>query len=63
MSFKSFFPNFSSGGHFPQRSQTILADLVEGHQKKHFCELILKSGHWSRSLAPAAILFNGAKRF
>ena len=40
--------------------------------KEHFCEIILKSIHWSRRrchlkvflfLALAAILFSGAKRF
>ena len=30
MSFKDF-STFSSGGHFVQRSETILAILIEGH--------------------------------
>ena len=43
-----------------------------GSPKKHFCEIILKSGHWPMRrchlkvflyLALAAILFSGAKRF
>ena len=31
MPFKTFFSILSSGGHFVQRSGTILAILVEGH--------------------------------
>ena len=46
MSFKCFF--FISGGHFVQRSGTIVAILVEGHLRNIFCEIVLKSGHWSR---------------
>ena len=41
MSFKGV-SIFSSGGHFVQQSRTILAFL------EHFCEIILKSVHWSR---------------
>ena len=79
MSFKScfFFSILSSSGHFVQRSRTILAILVEGYPKKHFCEIILKSGHWPRRrchlklflfffllfLALVAILFSGVKPF
>ena len=58
-----------TGGHSVQRSRTILALLVKGHQRNFFifyfffififflflfiyffffCEIILKSGHWSR---------------
>ena len=29
-----FFSIFSSGGHFVQRSETIIAILVEGHARK-----------------------------
>ena len=39
---------FISGGHFVQRSGTIVAILVEGHLRNIFCEIVLKSGHWSR---------------
>ena len=46
MSFEGF-SIFSFGGHFVQRSGTILAILIEGHPR-HFCEIILKSGHWPR---------------
>ena len=61
---------FSSGGHFVQRSKTILAVLVEGHSI-HFYEMILKMGHWPMSRCSlkvflqlwAAILFSGAERF
>ena len=35
------FSIFSSDGHFVQPSGTILENL-----EKHFCEIILKSGHW-----------------
>ena len=44
MSFKGF-PNFSSGGHFVQRSETILELLVEGHPR-NFSMIFLKSGPW-----------------
>ena len=47
MSFKGF-SIFSSGDHFVQQSRTILAILVKGNEEKHFCEIILKSGHWAR---------------
>ena len=47
MSFKGF-SVLSSGGHFVQRSETILAILVEGSPKEHFCGIFWKSGHWSR---------------
>ena len=69
MSFKGV-SIFSSGGHFIQQSGTILAFLIENYPKKHFCEIILKSAHWSWSkshlkfflfLALLAILFSGAK--
>ena len=33
MSFKGFFSIFSSGGHFVERSVTILAFLEEGHPR------------------------------
>ena len=36
----------SSGRHFVERSKTILGILVEGHPRKHSCEIILKSAHW-----------------
>ena len=43
-----FYFILSSAGHFVQRCRTILVVLVKGHPKKHFCEIILKSDHWSR---------------
>ena len=71
MSFKGFFLIiFSSGGHFVQWSEMVLAILVEGHPKN--ISMKFKSGHWSRRicnlkvflfLALAAILFSGAERF
>ena len=39
MLFKDF-SNFSSGGHFAQRSRTILAILVEGHPRNISVELL-----------------------
>ena len=36
---------FSSGGHFVQQSETILAFLVEDYPKEYFCEINLKSVH------------------
>ena len=47
MSFKGF-SIFCSGGHFVQRSGTILAIFGLGSPKKPFCEVILKSNHWPR---------------
>ena len=47
MSFKGV-SIFSSGGHFVQQSQTILAFFVEDHPEEHFCEITLKSAHWCR---------------
>ena len=41
------FSFFSSGSHFVQQGKTILATLVYEHEK-HFCEIILKLGHWPR---------------
>ena len=38
----------SSVGNLVQQSGTILALLVEDHPKKQFCNIILKSVHWSR---------------
>ena len=49
-----------------------LAILVEGHLKKHFCEIVLKSGHWPRRkfrlkvfllFAFASIFFSDAEPF
>ena len=49
-----------------------LSNFDRGSPKEHFCEIILKSGHWSRRtchikvflfLALVAILFNAAERF
>ena len=47
MSFKSF-SIFSSGGHFVQKSGTILAILVEGHSRNISVIFFLKSVHGSR---------------
>ena len=69
MSFKGV-SIFSPGAHFVQQRGTILALLVEGYPKENFCEITLKSVHWSRRrshfkvflfLALAAILFSRAK--
>ena len=63
---------FSSGGHFVQRSETILAVLVEGHPRMISVKRILKLVQWSRRrchlndflfLAVVAILCSGAERF
>ena len=42
------FSIFSSGGHFVQRSRTILAVFGKGSSKEHSCEIILKSAHRPR---------------
>ena len=47
MSLKVFFSIFSSGGHCVQPSGTFLAIWVKSN-KRLFCKIILKSGHWSR---------------
>ena len=47
MSFKCF-SIFSSDGYFVQWSGTILKNFDRGSPKTHFCEIILKSGHWHR---------------
>ena len=39
------FSIFSSGGHFVQRSRTILAIFGKRSSKEHSCEIILKSAH------------------
>ena len=64
MSFEGF-SIFSSGGHFVQGNGTIFPILED------FCEIILKSVHWSTRchlkvflfLALVAISFSGAERF
>ena len=64
MSFKGCFI-FSSGGHFVQRSVTILPILVES-PKEHFYEIILKSSETFKVfllLAQVAILFSGVEPF
>ena len=40
------FSIFRSCGHFDEGMGAIYAILVEGHPKKHFCEIILKSKNW-----------------
>ena len=50
---------FSSGGHFVQQSGTILAFLVEDYPKEHFCEIIVKSVHWSRRRGPGFVTWSG----
>ena len=47
MSFKGF-SIFSSGDHFVQQSRTHFGNFGKGGYEKHFCEIILKSGHWTR---------------
>ena len=39
---------FSFGSHYFQHNGTIFANFGSGSLKVHFCEIILKSGHWSR---------------
>ena len=60
----------SSGGHLVQQNGNVFSNLCRRSHKKHFCEIILKSVHWSRRschfkgflvLALVAILFRGAK--
>ena len=55
----------SSGGHFIQKSGTILAIFGRRSPEQYFCEILLKSGYWPRCclkvflfLALAAILFS-----
>ena len=68
MSFKGF-SIFSSGGHFVQWS---FSNFGRETLNEYFCEIILKSVHWSWRrchlkmflfLALVAILFSGADRF
>ena len=69
MSFKGF-SIFSSGGHLFSGAKDF-SNFGRWSPKKHFCEIILKSVHWSRRchlkvslfLALAAILFSGAEKF
>ena len=69
MPFKGF-SSFSFGGHFVQRSGTILAILVEGHLRN--IPVILKSAYWPKRrfhlkvflfLPLLAILYSGAEPF
>ena len=64
MSFKGV-SIFSSGGHFVQQSGTILAFLVGDLPKKHFCEIILNSVHWStrRSHLKVFSIFSSGSHF
>ena len=67
------FSIFSSDGHSVQQSGTILAILVEGHQRTICVKLFLKSAHWPRRrcclkffflfFTPTAILFSPAETF
>ena len=61
----------SSGGHFVQRSRTILAILIKGHPR-NIPVKILESAHWPRRrcrlkgfsiFSLMAILFSGAEPF
>ena len=65
------FSTFSSGGHFFSGAEP-LGNFGKGAWEEHFCEIILKSGHWPGRrchlkfflfLALVAILFNGAEEF
>ena len=47
MSFKSLFSIFSSGSHF-NNEWNRFSNFGRGSPMEHFCEIILKSGHWPR---------------
>ena len=47
MSFKDF-SIFSFGGHFCSVEQKHFSSFGRGSPKEHFCETILKLGHWPR---------------
>ena len=70
MTFKGFFLFFLAALCSVERND--FCNFGRGSSKEHFCEIILKSVHWSRRrchlkififLALAAILLNGAERF
>ena len=73
MSFKlKGFSIVSSCSHFVQQSGMIFSKFGRRPPKENFCEIILKSVHWSRRrchlkvfllLALAAILFSGERNF
>ena len=42
------FSVFSSGGHFFSAEPIDFNNFDRGLPEKHFCEIILKSGHWPR---------------
>ena len=57
-----------------RRAEPFFCRFGRGSLKEHFCEIILKSGHWSRKrchlkvffflfLALTSILFSGAEPF
>ena len=72
MLFKNF-SIFSSGGHFDQSvERNHFSNFGKWSPKEHFCEIILKLGHWPWRrchlkvflfLALVAILFSGAEPF
>ena len=47
MSFKGF-SVFSFGGHFGSVKWNHFSNFGKGSPKEHFCEIILKLGHWPR---------------
>ena len=68
MSFSVFFSVFTSCGHFIQRSDTILAILVEDHQRIFLFFFVFVfvffflSGHWPRRRCPLKkLLTDGLK--
>ena len=42
------FSILSSGGHFCSMRQNYFSIFGKGSPIKHFCDIILKSGHWCR---------------
>ena len=55
MSFKGF-SILNSGDHFVQQCRIIFAVLVKG-DKRTFCEIILKSGHWPNRRCRLKVFF------
>ena len=71
MSFKAF-AICTSGGQFCSVEWNNFSNLCRGSPKDYFCEIILKSGHWSwrrcrlkvfLSVAVVAFLFSGGEPF
>ena len=47
----------SSGSHFVQQRGTIFHNFGRGSPKEHFCEIILKLGHWPRRRCRLKVFF------